>query len=156
MRGAAEKAVTLDPASSEAWAELATTKWNERLGNLLDATGRLEGGWKEFEVAQELDPHINHLSGPFYRRGDYDRAIELEQTLGNPDGDAFHHYSLSQYYALKGMYKEWIDELGETAIVMGFPEIARRIRQAFSQASNRACSSGATGRARCLIRRRWR
>jgi TolB-like protein len=130
MKGAAEKAVALEPASSEAWTELASTKTNDLdwagaeaefrkaivlnpnnaeahddLGQLLDAVGRLEEGWKEFEVAQELDPRFNHLSDPFYRRGDYDRAIELEQTLEPPSGDFVHHYSLSQYYALAGYGK---------------------------------------------------
>jgi tetratricopeptide (TPR) repeat protein len=157
MKGAAEKAVTLDPASSEAWTEVGYRKSNdwdwagaeetfrnaialspnnaqahEGLGELLDATGRLEEGWKEFEVAQELDPHFNHLSEPLYRRGDYDRAIDLRRTLEDPLGDAFQHYSLSQYYALKGMYKEWARELGETLILMGFPESASRLRHAFS------------------------
>jgi len=157
MKGAAEKAVALDPASSEAWTEVGYTKWNdwdwaraeetfrkaialspnnaeahEGLGELLDATGRLEEGWKEFEVAQELDPHFNHLSDPLYRRGDYDRAIDLRRTLEDRSGDAVQHYSLSQYYALKGMYKEWVRELGESLILMGFLESASRVRQAFS------------------------
>jgi TolB-like protein/DNA-binding winged helix-turn-helix (wHTH) protein len=157
MKGAAEKAVGLDPASSEARAELAATKSNDwdwagaeaefrkaialnpnnanahdGLGQLLDATGRLEEGWKEFEVAQELDPRFNHLSDPFYRRGEYDRAIELEQTLEGPWGDFVHHYALSQYYALKGTYKEWVQELSRSFILMGSPESASRIRQAFS------------------------
>ena len=120
MKGAAEKAVALDQASSEAWMEVGYTKSNdwdwvgaeetfqkaialspnnaeahEGLGELLDATGRLEEGWKEFEVAQELDPHFNHLSDPLYRRGDYDRAIDLTRTLEDRSGDAFQRYALS-------------------------------------------------------------
>jgi len=106
------KAIALNPNNADA---------HDGLGQLLDATGLLEEGWKEFEIAQELDPHFNRLSDPFYRRGDYDRAIEVEKTLENRFGDALHHYDLSQYYALKGMYKEWIYELNETVILMGFP-----------------------------------
>jgi tetratricopeptide (TPR) repeat protein len=157
MKGSAEKAVALDPASSQAWTELGYTKSNdldwagaeeafrkavalgpnnaqahEGLGELLDGTGHLEEGWKEFEVAQELDPQFNHLSDPLYRRGDYDRAIDLRRTLKDPYGDAIQHYGLSQSYALKGMYKEWADELNETLTLMGFPGSARRIRQAFA------------------------
>ncbi len=41
--------------------------------------GRLEEGWKEYELAQELDPNQDHLSFPLYRRGDYDHSIELFQ-----------------------------------------------------------------------------
>jgi TolB-like protein/DNA-binding winged helix-turn-helix (wHTH) protein len=156
MRGAAEKAVALDPGSSEAWTELASTKWNDwdwagaeeefrkaialntnntdahdALGNVLDATGRLEEGWREFEIAQALDPKNNHLSDPLYRRGDYDRAIELLQKTLSPE-DAVQRYSLAQNYALKEMYREWVRELGESFILFGFPDSASRIRQAFS------------------------
>lgn len=157
MKGAAEKAVALDPASSETLDELGVTKWEDwdwsgaeadyrkaialnpsnfqahyDLGCVLDAIGRLEEGWKEFEIAQELDPRFNHLSDALDRRGDYRRSIDLRQTLKDPYADALQHYGLSEDYALKGMYREWIDELGKTLVMIGFPDSANRMRQAFA------------------------
>jgi TolB-like protein/DNA-binding winged helix-turn-helix (wHTH) protein/tetratricopeptide (TPR) repeat protein len=163
MRGAAEKAAALDPASSEARTELAFAKlddwdWSgaeedfrraitlnpnnafahDHLGWCLDAMGRLEEGWKEFEIAQELDPNQDHLSDPLYRRGDYDRSIEvLQKTLESRPGDADAHYALSSDYALKGMYKEWVRELGEAFTLMGFPESAGCIQRAFAASGYR-------------------
>ena len=158
MRRAAGKAVALDPVSSEARAELGFTKFDDfdwsgaeeeyrraitlnpnnafahdHLGWCLDAMGRLEEGWKEFETAQELDPNQDHLSSPLYRRGDYDRSIEvLQKELESRPGDPDVHYALSSDYALKGMYKEWIRELSRAVSLMGFPESGRRIQQAFA------------------------
>jgi TolB-like protein/DNA-binding winged helix-turn-helix (wHTH) protein len=91
FKNAAERAVELAPDSSEARAEAALTKWEEwdwhgaedeyrkaitlnpnyafahdQLGDDLDAMGRLEEGWKEHELAQELDPGSDHLSWALY------------------------------------------------------------------------------------------
>jgi TolB-like protein/DNA-binding winged helix-turn-helix (wHTH) protein len=164
MRGAAEKAVGLDPSSSEARTEVALTKWedwdwsgaekeyrmaitlnpnnafaHDQLGDCLDAMGRLVEGWKEKEIAQQLDPNQDHLSGPLYRRGDYDRSIELLQKwLETRPEDGYAHYFLSWDYAQKGMYREWVEELGQGMALIGFPEVAPRLRRAFG-------TSGYTG-----------
>jgi len=158
MRQAAEKAVALDPASSEARVELGWTKFDdldwsgaeeefrraialnpnnaharEMLGWCLDAMGRLEEGWKEFELAQELDPNEDHLSIPLYRRGDYDRSIELlQKTLESRPEDATMRWWLSFDYAQKGMYKEWVREITRALTLLGFPESAGRIQQVFA------------------------
>jgi TolB-like protein len=104
MKQAAEKAVALDPASSEARTELALMKvedwdWSGAeeeyrravtlnpnnadahggLAGCISDMGRLEEGWKEEEIAQALDPGHDHLSVGLYRRGQYDRSIELLQ-----------------------------------------------------------------------------
>jgi len=105
---------------------------HKHLGDCLDAVGRLEEGWKEFEIAQELDPNRDHLSEPFYRRGDYDRSIELVQkALESRPEDGNLHYDLSEDYALKGMYKEWVRELNQALTLGGFSESAGRIQRAF-------------------------
>jgi len=158
MRRAAEKAVALDPASSEARAELALTKgddwdWSgaeeesrraimlnpnnaeahEMLGGCLESMGRLEEGWKEEEIAQALDPGHDHLSTALYRRGQYDRSIELLlKSLETQPEDASIHYFLSQNYIQKGMYKEWVQEISRALTMVGFPKSARRVQQAFA------------------------
>ena len=49
----------------------------------LDDLGRLDEGWKEQEIAQQLDPHPDRMAPNLYlpdaliRRGRYDQAIEL-------------------------------------------------------------------------------
>jgi TolB-like protein/DNA-binding winged helix-turn-helix (wHTH) protein/cytochrome c-type biogenesis protein CcmH/NrfG len=158
MKGAAEKAVALDPTSSQARVELAITKsedwdWSgaeeefrraialnpnnaiahDQLAGCLDAMGRLEEGWQEHELAQELDPNQDHLSWALYWQREYDRSIELlQKTLESRPQDAIMRWFLALDYEQKGMYKEWVRELGETFTLMGFPESAGRIQHAFA------------------------
>jgi tetratricopeptide (TPR) repeat protein len=157
MKRAAEKAVALDPASSEARTALACSKlldwdWSgaekefrkaialnpndasahDGFGYYLCKVGRLEECWKEWETAQELDPKQDHLSQEFLWRGDYDRAIELaKKSLESRPKDAVMHWFLAGGYALKGMHKDWVRETGEWITLVGFPDSANRIRQAF-------------------------
>ena len=57
--------------------------------------GTLEEGWKEYKLAQELDPNQDHLSGPLFSRGDYDGSIEvLQKALESRPKDAVLRYSL--------------------------------------------------------------
>ena len=58
--------------------------------------GRLEEGWKEKEIAQELDPNQDYLSEQLYRQGAYDRSIErLQKVLESRPEDAVKRYFLS-------------------------------------------------------------
>jgi len=156
MRRAAEKAVALEPTSSDAWCILAETKWadwdwhgaeegyrralalnpnnataHDVLGSTLDVTGRLDEGWKEAEVAQELDPNHDHLADALYQRGQFDRAIEIRQRIALRDpGDGYNHYALAMNYAQKGMYKEFAEQLGTSATLSGIPDAASRFKRA--------------------------
>jgi TolB-like protein/DNA-binding winged helix-turn-helix (wHTH) protein len=156
-RASAERALELNPASSDARLALGFTKdedfdWtgaeeqyrlaiainpnsasaHENLGNSLDTIGRLEEGWKEYQNAQELDPNQDHLSSALYRRGEHDRAIEILRSMGerNPQ-DGLIHWNLSENFARKGLYKEWDEELGKAATQFGLPEVASRLHRAF-------------------------
>lgn len=157
MRTAAEKALALAPNSSDAHRAVGLTKFEDwewaraeeeyrrsialnpnnagahnLLGDSLDVVGQMDEGWREHEIAQELDPNQDHLSWALTRRGEYDRAIELLLKLAdNHPEDGLVHWQLARNYAQKRMYKEWVQELGIVTTLFGFPEIGRRVNRAF-------------------------
>lgn len=159
MRTAAEKALDLAPNSSDAHRAVGMTKfedWNwtgaekecrraialnasnaaahGQLGDFLDAMGQVDEGWREYEIAQELDPNEDHVSWALSRRGEYDRAIELLLKLAdNHPDDGVVHWELAQNYAQKRMYKEWMQELGKSLTLLGFPELAGQLYRAFAK-----------------------
>jgi tetratricopeptide (TPR) repeat protein len=164
MKGAAEQAVALDPSSSDARQALGEVRFedsdwqgaeaefrravslnpnsasaHDSLGEALDVRGRFEEGWKEQQIAQEIDPDQDHLTPALYRRREYDRAIELLRRGAerSPD-DAVIRWFLAQNYAQKGMYKDWLEEAGRSLALFGFPEIAGHLRIGFA-------TSGYTG-----------
>jgi len=158
-RRAAEKAVELDPSSSAARAQLAQAKqqaWDlagsendarraialnpnnadahNCLGVVLDQIGRSEEAWKEFLIAQELDPNQDHLANPLYQRGQFDRAIEIRQRIAKRDPeDGYNHYALGLIYAQKGIYSEFVAEMSRTAALYDGPEFAEGLRRAYDQ-----------------------
>jgi TolB-like protein/DNA-binding winged helix-turn-helix (wHTH) protein len=156
MRRAAEKAVALEPDSSDAWNALGAADWaawnwygakedyralalnpndayaHDSLGETLDVVGHLEEGWKEHQIAQELDPKEDHLADPLYQRGQFDRAIDIRQRISLRDpGDGYNHYALAMNYAQKGMYRDFAEQMGTSATLYGATEIARRLNRAY-------------------------
>jgi DNA-binding winged helix-turn-helix (wHTH) protein len=136
-RTAAEKAVELAPAYSEARVSLAITKWKPDLdlqgtdtefrraialnyhnarahrsfGIFLNEIGHVEEGLRECQIAQQLSPgNVAWLPYSLFYCRDYDAAITTAQMmlLRDPD-DAFLHVSLYSAYAKKGMYKESVE-----------------------------------------------
>jgi eukaryotic-like serine/threonine-protein kinase len=111
VTNAAERAVALDPNSSDAHKILGDIKlkaWNwlgaeeefrravalnpnsadarGGLGYLFEVTGRVDDGWKEQQIALELDPNNadlfdERLSSGLDLRGEYDRAIAMFQMF---------------------------------------------------------------------------
>jgi tetratricopeptide (TPR) repeat protein len=165
MRKAAQRALELDPTSSDAHEALAAVKsdldWDwpgaeaecrraialnpnsasahVSLGNILDLRGEMDEGWKEAQIAQQLDPNQDHLSNALYLRGQYDRAIELLKRTSEASPDnANTRYFLSQAYARNGMYAESVQELGKSLTLFGLPELAARIQSAFASNGWRA------------------
>jgi TolB-like protein/DNA-binding winged helix-turn-helix (wHTH) protein len=163
MRRAAEKAVALEPTSSDAWSTLAETKWadwdwhgseegyrqavalnpnnataHDCLASTLDVMGRLDEAWKEYEVAQELDPKQDHLAEPLYQRGQFDRAIEIRQRIALRDpGDGYNHYALAMNYAQKGMYEEFVEQLQTSAALFGLPDATSRLQPAYDKSGSK-------------------
>lgn len=123
-----KRAIALNPNSASS---------HEQLGRALDSIGRMDEGWKEQEMAQELDPNQDHLSDALYMRGQDDRAIELlQRTAESLPEDATTHWALSENYLRKGMYREWVQEWSEAITLSGLPEGAARVRQAFDQSGS--------------------
>jgi TolB-like protein/DNA-binding winged helix-turn-helix (wHTH) protein/Tfp pilus assembly protein PilF len=162
-KSAAEKALALDPNSAEAWDILGHIKWIEldwvgaerdqrrvialspnrdscvcELGLFLTATGRLDEGWREAEIEQELNPSEDSVSIALEMRGDHNRAIEVLQRAAvlHPT-DSAKHYSLFRNYAETGKYKEAAQELESALTLMGTPEIAANVRRGFAAAGYR-------------------
>jgi TolB-like protein/DNA-binding winged helix-turn-helix (wHTH) protein/Tfp pilus assembly protein PilF len=164
IRRAEQKAAELDPNSSHTTLYLAYTKasnWDwagsedeyrkaiarnpnnadahHDFARFLDDLGRLDEGWKEQQIAQELNPYPDRLPQAtdlpeaLLRRGQYDEAIRLLSKVAeaNPN-DGQTHRNLSEGYAQKGMYQEAIEELGRTCVLYGYPEIATRLDRAFA------------------------
>jgi TolB-like protein/tetratricopeptide (TPR) repeat protein len=155
MHASAAKALELAPTSSEAHREMSQTKLEDwdwagaeeesrraiefnpnnaaahgQLGFTLAVMGRMDGAWKEYEIAQLLDPNQDHLFLALYLHGQYDRSIELLQRM-HPD-DSVTRWNLFLAYAQQGKHADSVRELGKCMTLYGFPEIATRLNRAFA------------------------
>src|SRR6516165_8467932 len=127
MTRASERALVLDPNSSDAWVQLGLVRladWDwvaaeeqtrraiilnpnsanghEYLGEILDALGKSEEGWREHVIAQQLDPNEDHLVWVLRLRGQYDRAIDILKKMSERrPQDPLVYWNLSENYFLK-------------------------------------------------------
>jgi len=162
-RRAAEKAAALDPSSSAARVQIAQAKWqawdwagteddarraialnpndaegHDYLGSALDVMGRSEEAWREYLLAQELDPNHDHLADPLYVRGQFDRAIEIRQRIALQDpSDGYNCYALALNYGQKGMYREFVAELSRAAALFEVPELGEGLQRAYDLSGQR-------------------
>src|SRR5215469_5989213 len=165
IKAAAEKALALDPTLARAHAILGDTKWgydrdwqgaereykrafelnpndalaHDYFGRCLILMGRKEEGLNQQQRAQELDPLGEHMGDGLYQTRQYDRAIDLLTKYvetGRPKAST--HFSLSESYAQKGMYKEAIQHLGTAATLFGFKEIAESMDRAYAAGGYKA------------------
>jgi tetratricopeptide (TPR) repeat protein len=119
----ARRAIALNPNNAQA---------HDYLGYVLDVMGRSEEAWREYLIAQELDPNHDHLADALYQRRQFDRAIEIRQRIAKLDPeDGYNHYALALIYAQKGMYREFVQEMGTTATLYGVPEFGEGLQRAY-------------------------
>jgi tetratricopeptide (TPR) repeat protein len=99
----------------------------------LDGMRRLDEGWKECQIAQQVDASNDHLSSALERRGQHDLAIaKLLMMLKGQPNDAGLHWLLYHSYKSNGMYKQAVQELENTLTLLGFKEFATRVHRAFA------------------------
>ena len=157
---AAEKALELDPAAAEAWDILGHIKWIEldwagaeqdmrrvialspnrsscvcELSLLLAVTGRMDEGWRQAEIEQELKPNEGEPHILLEMRGEHDRAINAlkRMTVLHPT-DSSYHYDLFRNYAETGSQKEAIQELERELTLKGAPDMATAVHRGFTTA----------------------
>ena len=157
-RKAAEKALALNPNSSDGLQILANIKWgdfdwsgaeqeyrqavalnpnsasaHDGFSTFLGAMGRLDEGLGEGLLAQELDPNEDHLSNILCMRGEDGRAVELLQRMAaNHPDDGMAHYNLYRAYVQKGAHKEAVEELVKAANLFGMSDLASNLQRAFA------------------------
>jgi len=161
---AAERAVALDPNLSAAHLTLGSINfgaWNwqraeeefrraialnpndanahDGFSYFLDAMGRMDEGWRESQIAQELDPSNDHRSDALARRGQHDQAIKIEQMMlrRNPY-DGWEHLALCDEYLRMGMYEDAAMQLDQVSILFGVPQIAAKSARARAASGSRS------------------
>ena len=111
-----KKAIELNPNFAEAHA---------RFAEYLDCMSRFDEGMSEFLKAQELDPGHNFQPNPFYRRRQYDRAIQVDQGEVQRKAFGFWPYvNLAFDYDGAGKHEEGAREWEEVMRALGYSEIA--------------------------------
>jgi tetratricopeptide (TPR) repeat protein len=157
---AAEEAIKLNPAYSEARVSLAILKWKPGLdwrgaeaefrravaldynnanahrsfGIFLNEIGRVDEGLRECRIAQQLSPgNVAWLPYALFYRREYDAAIATAKMMlqRDPD-DGFLHLSLYSAYLKKGMCNESVEEFEKAARLWGLAEGAPRVHEAFA------------------------
>ena len=105
----------------------------------LDAMGRMDEGWRESQIAQELDPSNDHRSDALARRGQHDQAIKIEQMMlrRNPY-DGWEHLALCDEYLRMGMYEDAAMQLDQVSILFGVPQIAAKSARARAASGSRS------------------
>jgi TolB-like protein/DNA-binding winged helix-turn-helix (wHTH) protein len=156
---AAQKALDLNPNSANAHAILADLKWHnfewagaeeeyrkavqaepnnaaahDGLGTLLAATGRLEDGLGECQIAQALDPNDDHFPPVLEPKAEYDRtaAMLLEMARNSPENGMI-NYELYRTYAASGKQKEAVEELEKALISFGMQDIAGAVQGSYAK-----------------------
>ena len=162
-KAVAEKALALDPNLSDAHLALADVafsyEWDwataerelrkalelnpsnagahESLGDYLQAMGRMSEGLEEQQLAEELDPQADpdHLSNGLYRTRQYDRGIDWlrKQVEINP-GEGVHYIQLMDFYAEKGMQRQYMETAVHALMLYGFPQLAESLRRNYAAA----------------------
>lgn len=150
------KAITLDPELAEAHEALATLdvlrlwRWSEaeqeykraiqlnpnsaeahaRYAEYLDCMKQFDEGMKEFLLSQSLDPGHDFNPNPFYRRREYDRAIEEDE--GEVKRQAFgfwSHWNLAYDYEGAGRREDAAREWEQAIRMMDFAELANSMHR---------------------------
>jgi len=122
--------IELNPSFAHAHAQYA---------DYLDAMGRFEEGLREFQLVLALDPGHEWVPNTYYRRRQYDQAIEMYQNdvkLGV--FGIYAHWDLGHAYAAAGRHDEAVREFAEMMRMLEFRETANAMDRALLQQGYRA------------------
>ena len=111
-----KRAIQLNPNYAEAHA---------RYAEYLDCMRRFDEGMKEFLLAQSLDPGHDFNPNPFYRRRQYDRAIQEDE--GEVKRQAFgfwSHWNLAYDYEGAGHREDAAREWEQAIRMLDYTELA--------------------------------
>lgn len=163
-KAAAAKAVELDPNFADARVTLGFLKWqpdldwrgaetqfrqaialspnnasaHDLLGFLLVTMGRTQEALREGQIAQQLDPHNDHLSLILYHARDYDGSIRMALWMLRQDPkNGNTHCLLWGDYFKKEMYREAIDELSQCYSLYGYPKVGSNLQKTFAASGYR-------------------
>ena len=122
-----QRAIALNPNSADA---------HDSYSGFLIGTGRGDEGMREAEIAQSLDPNVDHLASALYNLGRNNEAIALmlRDVVRDPDNSDLHS-SLFLMYASAGRYPEAIKEFEVTGKLLGFGELMPAVDHAYKTAS---------------------
>ena len=88
----------------------------------------------EFLRAQELDPGHSFNPNPFYRRRQYDRAIEMDRNdISRHAFGSWAHVNLAYDYDAAGRHEEAALQWEEVMRMLGYAEMAQGMHRAFLQ-----------------------
>jgi TolB-like protein/DNA-binding winged helix-turn-helix (wHTH) protein/Tfp pilus assembly protein PilF len=119
------RAIELNPSFAQARAEYA---------DYLDAMGRLDEGMHEFLQVMQLDPGHEWLPNSYYRRRQYDRAIELyENDIRRGVFGAYAHWDLAHAYEAAGRHEQASREWEEMMRTFGHKGIADDMHRALNR-----------------------
>jgi len=112
---------------------------HDEFGTFLAATGRLDDGLRECQIAQTLDPNGQHLPPVLEMKGEYDRAAAMlvEMARNSPENGMI-NYELYRTYTASRNQKEAIDQLVKALISFGMQDIATSVEGSYARSGYRA------------------
>ena len=119
------RSVELNPSFAQAHAQYS---------DYLDAMGRFDEGMREFQAVLALDPGHEWVPNTYYRRRQYDQAIELYQNdIKRGVFGIYAHWDLGHGYEAAGRHDEAVREFAEMMRLLDFQEAATEMEQALTK-----------------------
>ena len=157
QKAAIVRALSLEPDLSDAHfvaGDIASREWNwsqaeqeykralelnpnfaaahDSYANYLDAMGRLDEGMQHFQLAQRLDPGVDHLLGAIINRHDYENAVKiLKRNIATQPNDWGNHFLLGVIYERLGKTAESLAEDEQALQLLGFNDLAEGIKREY-------------------------
>jgi tetratricopeptide (TPR) repeat protein len=124
------RSINLNPSFAHAHAQYA---------DYLDAMGRLDEGMREFQLVLSLDPGHEWVPNSYYRRKQYDRAIELYQNdIKRGIFGIYAHWDLGHGYEAAGRHDEAIREFAQMLRMLEYRDLADNMERVLARRGYKA------------------